>query len=70
LKAGKMPVCGTLFFNFAIQRTDVLLLNLLSNTCLLTSVLLGVVVEKEKLSFKQVIGICCTLLSLVVSRLI
>lgn len=63
-------VCGTLFFNFAIQRTDVLVLNLLGNTCLLTSVLLGVVVEKEKLSLKQVMGITSIILSLVVVQLL
>lgn len=59
-------ICGTLFYNLAIQRTEVLLLNLLGNTSIITSVLLGVLVEKEHLSYRRMLGIVLILLSLLV----
>ncbi|MCK9291863.1 MAG: GRP family sugar transporter [Bacteroidales bacterium] len=59
---------GTLFFNLAIQSLSVLTLNILSNLQLVVSVLIGIVVFKEKLSQKQLSGIILILISILLTQ--
>ena len=61
---------GTLFFNMAIQLTDVLLLNLLGNLSLITSVLLGIVWLQERSGFFELAGMLLILLSLVLVQVL
>jgi drug/metabolite transporter (DMT)-like permease len=62
-------VGGTLFFNLAIQLVDVLLLNITGNLSILTAVLLGPVLLKEKINTKQALGIVLIIVSLLLVQL-
>lgn len=62
-------VGGTLFFNLAIQLTDVLLLNLTGNFSLITSVLLGWWLLRERIGRRTWAGIGLLLASLLLSQL-
>lgn len=55
---------GTLFFNLAVQKIPILIINLFGFFTLFVSISTGILVYKEKLSFKQVIGIICLLVSI------
>jgi len=57
---------GTLFFNLSIQRIPILVINILGNFTLITSILVGILFIKEKLSVKQIIGILLLLLSIII----
>jgi len=56
---------GTLFFNLSIQRIPILVINILGNFTLITSILVGILFFKEKLSAKQIIGVLLLLLSII-----
>jgi drug/metabolite transporter (DMT)-like permease len=60
---------GTLFFNLALQSTDVLVLSLLGNLSLVTSVLLGITWQKDKISRLSFVGLILILLSLVLVQI-
>jgi|GEM_PF-347152 len=59
-------LCGTLFYNLAIQRVPMLLLNITGYFTTITSVTLGVLLYKEKLKADQVVGILCLVASIVI----
>ncbi len=61
---------GTLFFNLAIQNLSVLTLNLLSNLQIVVSVLIGILVFKEKLNRRQFIGILLIFLSIFLTQFV
>jgi len=48
---------GTLFFNLAVQKIPILVINILGNFTLIVSFMLGFFIYKEKLSFKQIMGV-------------
>lgn len=59
---------GTLFFNLAIQGLSVLTLNLLSNFQLITTIAIGFVFYKERITINQTLGIVLIFLSIVLSQ--
>lgn len=61
-------VGGTLFFNLAIQQISVLKLDLLSNFQIVVSIVLGILIYREKLTKQQIIGIALILLSIALSQ--
>jgi drug/metabolite transporter (DMT)-like permease len=58
-----------LFFNLAIQRLDVLLLNLSGNFTLIVSVVLGMFWQQEKIRNIQLLGMILILISLLITQL-
>ena len=61
-------VGGTLFFNLAILQISVLNLDLLSNFQIVVSIVLGILIYREKLAKQQMIGIALILLSIAISQ--
>ena len=57
-------LCGTLFFNLAVQKIPILIINIFGFFTLLVSISTGLLYYKEKLSLKQAIGILCLLISI------
>lgn len=57
---------GTLFFNLSIQQIPVLVINILGNFTLVVSISAGLFFYKEKLTVKQVAGICLVVISIAV----
>ena len=57
-------LCGTLFFNLAVQKMPILVINIFGFFTLLVSISTGLLYYKEKLSLKQAIGILCLLISI------
>jgi drug/metabolite transporter (DMT)-like permease len=57
-------VGGTLFFNLAIQQVSVLSLNILGNFQFVVSIVLGMLIYREKLTPRQFIGIGLILLAI------
>jgi drug/metabolite transporter (DMT)-like permease len=55
---------GTLFFNLAIQQVSVLSLNLIGNFQFVVSILLGMLIYREKLTPRQFMGIALILLAI------
>lgn len=56
---------GTMFFNLAIQQASVLQLNVIGNFQFVVSILLSLLIYKERLTLTQLAGISLVLLSLV-----
>jgi drug/metabolite transporter (DMT)-like permease len=57
-------VGGTLFFNLAIQQVSVLSLNILGNFQFVVSIVLGMLIYREKLTPRQFMGIALILLAI------
>jgi drug/metabolite transporter (DMT)-like permease len=57
-------VGGTLFFNLAIQQVSVLSLNILGNFQFVVSIVLGMLIYREKLTPRQFMGITLILLAM------
>jgi drug/metabolite transporter (DMT)-like permease len=57
-------VCGTLFFNLAIQQIPVLVINILGNFTLVVSISAGMLFYKERLTNKQIAGISLVIFSI------
>lgn len=57
-------VGGTLFFNLAIQQVSVLSLNILGNFQFVVSIVLGMLIYREKLTPRQFMGIALILLAM------
>jgi len=57
-------LCGTLFFNLAVQKIPILIINIFGFFTLFVSILTGLLFYKENLSVKQIIGILCLLISI------
>jgi drug/metabolite transporter (DMT)-like permease len=57
-------VGGTLFFNLAIQQVSVLSLNLIGNFQFVVSIVLGMLIYREKLTPRQFMGIALILLAI------
>lgn len=55
---------GTLFFNLAIHKVSVLSLNLISNFQFVVSIVLGILIYREKLTPRQFMGIVLILLAI------
>jgi drug/metabolite transporter (DMT)-like permease len=55
---------GTIFFNLAIQQVSVLSLNLLGNFQFIVSIVLGILIYREKLTLGQFIGVSLILLAI------
>jgi drug/metabolite transporter (DMT)-like permease len=55
---------GTLFFNLAIQQVSVLSLNLIGNFQFVVSIVLGMLIYREKLTPRQFMGIALILLAI------
>ncbi len=61
-------VGGTLFFNLAILQISVLNLDILSNFQIVVSIVLGIIIYREKLTKQQMVGIALILLSIGLSQ--
>lgn len=61
---------GTLFFNLAIQKIDVLLLNVTGNFTLVCSAVISVIWQKEKISKMQFLGLLLILASLMLVQIL
>lgn len=59
---------GTLFFNLAIQNLSVLSLNILANLQLVVSLVIGILIYKEHLKHKQLIGIILIFISILLTQ--
>ncbi len=63
-------VGGTLFFNLAIQQIPVLVINIMGNFTLVISITAGLLLYKEKLSVRQIIGISLILFSILIVQIV
>jgi drug/metabolite transporter (DMT)-like permease len=61
-------VGGTLFFNLAIQQVSVLSLNILGNFQFVVSIVLGMLIYREKLTPLQIVAIVCILLAIALTQ--
>jgi drug/metabolite transporter (DMT)-like permease len=57
-------LCGNLFFNLAVQKIPILVINIYGFFTLFISISTGLLFYKEKVSLKQAIGILCLLVSI------
>lgn len=59
-------VGGTLFFNLAVQKIPILIINFFGNFTLIVSILLGILFYKEKLTIKQVVGVVLLVIAIII----
>lgn len=62
-------LCGTLFFNLAVQNIPLLVINIFGFFTLFVSISTGIIFYKERLSVKQGLGVCCLLISILIVQL-
>ena len=61
-------IIGTMGYNMAIQRIDMIVLNITGKLTFLTSISLGILLLKEKIDIKKAIGMLFILASLILAN--
>jgi drug/metabolite transporter (DMT)-like permease len=61
-------IIGTMGYNMAIQRIDMIVLNITGKLTFLTSISLGILLLKEKIDTKKAVGMLFILASLILAN--